>query len=111
MKGGGPIPKVEKYVQTVSVKPINIGGTNCDLFYAAALIDIQPALTAEPTGNYLKLNPVTGGRIGAYNASDQLCAMLDDANNKELLQCFSFGNRYKGRLRHDRLSVDVQKVR
>jgi hypothetical protein len=111
MKGGGPITKIKTYVQPVSVKPTSTGSINCDLYYTADLINIQPALATVPTGNYLKLDPVTGGRIGAYNTSGQLCAMLDAADNYELLQCFSYGNRYKGRLRHDRSTVDVQKVR
>ena len=108
MKGGPPIPKIKTYTQPVTVKPIS---NNCDLYITANLVEIQPVLAAVPTGHYLKLEPITGGRIAAYNASGQLCGILSTTYDYELLQCFSFGNRYKGRLRHDRSSVDVQKVR
>ena len=110
MKGGGPVTKVKNYVQTVSVKPVSTVSNSCDLYFTADLTNIQPALAAVPTNNYLKLEPITGGRIAAYSGG-QLCGFLDSPYNNDLLQCFSLGNRYKGRLRHDRSSVDVQKVR
>ena len=111
MKGGPPIPKVKSYTQTVSFEPVSPVSGNCNLFFTADLINIQPALGSVPTNNYLSLDAVSGGLIAAYDATGQLCGLLDSPHNSDLLQCLSFGNKYKGRLRHDRSSVDVQKTR
>jgi hypothetical protein len=111
MKGGGPITKVKNYVQRVSVLPVSVSSGSCDLRVTASLINIQPALAGVPTGNFLRIEPVTGGRLAVYDTGGNICGFLDSADNNELLQCMSLGNRYKGRLRHDRSTVEVQKVR
>lgn len=111
MKGGPTIPRVKTYTQRVSFDPVSPVSNNCDLYFTADLIHIQAALAAVPTNNYLRLDALPGGRVGAYDTKGQLCAQIDSPYNNDLLQCFSFGNKYKGRLRHDRTSVDVQKIR
>jgi hypothetical protein len=111
MKGGGPPPRIKNYTQKVSVAPAFPTSDSCDLRFTATLIDIQPALLGVNTGNFLRIIPVTGGLLGAFDTADQLCGYLDSAYDRDLLNCISLGNRYKGRLRHDRKSVDVQKIR
>jgi hypothetical protein len=111
MKGGGPIPKVKNYVQRVSVLPVSVASSSCDLRITGSLINIQPALAGVPTGNFLRIEAVTGGQLAVYDTGGNICGYFDSADNNDLLQCMSLGNRYKGRLRHDRSTVDVQKTR
>ncbi|QXV63620.1 hypothetical protein INP83_10875 [Mucilaginibacter sp. 21P] len=111
MKGGTPPRKVKSYVRTVSVLPTGNGSSNCDLYFTADLVNIEQALSNVPVGNYLRLSATSGGRIIASDTSGALCASLDAIEVQELLICMSQGNRYRGRLRHDRASVDVQKIR
>jgi hypothetical protein len=110
MKGGGPGPKVKTYVQRVSVLPVSVT-SSCDMRITGSLINIQPALASVPAGNFLRIEAVTGGKLAAYDTDGSLCGLFDSADNNELLQCMSLGNRYKGRLRHDRSTIDIQKVR